>query len=285
MQKAYGKMFPYKKLYFLFVIFYFFSSLQGYRIKSYNLNKYPSSSFEYDCLHTSRTNISIPQAFTMCYRHKPVVTHATTWSNVFIGNLNEDWTKVESGLDFSIWVSGVWIATRDNGTNVWVAMGKGEGFELLAWRHTCLSIDFGNGRSVLYENGELQYEDTFEEYLQFRDKMPSHVNMISLGCAYGLFEESNVGVVTDFQLFGRSLSKGEMKDMTGCSRRLYGDILSWDLEPWIFNKTEGVSELEFLEFEKDVCYMEEKKDHIFPIKIPFLKTLKLCEKVSGKLFQ
>jgi hypothetical protein len=278
-------MFTTKKLFFLLLSCNFFSSLRGYNIKSYNLNKYPSASFEYDCLHTSRTNISIPQAFTMCYRHKPVVTHATTWSNVFIGNINEDWTEVDVGLDFSIWASGVWIATRDNGTTVWVAMGKGEGFELLAWRHTCLSIDLDDGRSVLYENGELQYEDTFDEYLQFRDKMPPYVNMISMGCAYGLFEDSNVGVVTDFQLFGRSLSKAEMKDMTGCNRRFYGDLLSWDLEPWIFNKTGDVSEVEYLEFEKDVCDMKEKKNHIFPIKIPFSKSLKLCKKVSGKLFQ
>ena len=174
---------------------------------------------------------------------------------------------------------------RDNGTTVWVAMGKVEGFELLAWRHTCLSIDFSDGRSVLYENGELQYEDTFEEYLQFKDKMPPYVNMISIGCAYGLFEDSNVGVVSDFQLFGRSLSKEEMKDMTACSRRFYGDILSWDQEPWIFNKTEGVSEVEYLEFEKDVCDMKEKNSHVFPMQIPFSKSLKLCEKVSGKLFQ
>ena len=164
-------------------------------------------------------------------------------------------------------------------------MGKGKGFDLLTWRHTCLSIDFRDGHSVLYENGELRYEDTFEEYLRFRDKMPSTVNMVSVGCAYGLYEDSNVGVVTDFQLFGKTLSGREMEDWTGCRRGFYGDIISWDLEPWYFNMTEGVSEVEFLDYDQDICDVKKKNNHIFPIKLAFSKSLILCEKVSGKVFQ
>ena len=176
-----------------------FVTVEGYKLESFNLNKYASSSFEFDCLHTTRTNISIPPSFTFCYRHKPVVTHARTWSTVFVGDLDENWTKVLRGFDFAIWPSGPWVGARNNGSTVWVAMGKGEGFELLSWRHTCLAISFVDGHSILYENGKLQYEDTFDEYLQFRDKMPSSVNMISVGCAYGLYKDSDVGVVTDFK--------------------------------------------------------------------------------------
>ena len=256
-----------------------------YKLKSFNLNKYSSSSssYEFDCVHTTRANISIPKSFTFCYRHKPVGTHDITWSNIFLGDLKEDWSEVEKGLDFAIWPSGPWVGAVDNGTTVWVAMGKGNGFELLAWRHTCLSISFVDGRLILYENGKLQYEDTFDEYIQF--KMPSSVKMISVGCAYGIYKESNVGVVTDFQLFSRILSKQEMENWTGCKKRLYGDLVSWDLENWFLNQTGDVSGVEYLDFEEDVCNMQDKSNHIFPLKTSFPKSLKLCEKVSGKLFQ
>ena len=61
--------------------------------------------------------------------------------------------------------------------------------------------------------------------------------MISLGCVNGIYKESDVGVVTDFQIFGRILSRQEMEDYTGCKNRFYGDIVNWDLEEWVFNKT------------------------------------------------
>ena len=263
---------------------------EGYKLKSYNLNKYLSSNFKFDCLHTSRTNITIPPSFTFCYRHKPVVTHSRIWGSVFIGNLNEDWTDVTSGFDFGIWSYGPWVAARHNGTVSWISMGKGEGFELLAWRHTCMTINFVDGKSSLYENGKLQFEDKSDELLEFGDKMPASVNMISVGCAHGLvdtydYKYSNVGQVTDFQLFGRILSKLEMEEWTGCSKRFQGDVIRWDSESWHFNMTEGVSEIDYLQFEQEVCDMREESNHIFPIQATFAKSLKLCDKVSGKLFQ
>ena len=263
----------------------FLIAIHGYKLKSYNLNKYSSSYFEHDCLHTAKTTIIIPLDITICYRHKPVSTHAETWSKYFLGNLTKDWTQVEKGFDFSIWPSGPWVGLRNNGTTTWVGMGEGNGFELLAWRHTCLSISFVDGHSLLYENGKLQYEDSFEEYILFSDNMDFSVNMISIGCAYGLYKDSDVGVVTDFQIFGRILPQLEMEEWTGCKKRLYGDIVNWDLEEWVFNKTDNISEVEYLEFDNDICHGSYYSNHVFPLSVTFQKALKLCEKVSGKLFQ
>jgi hypothetical protein len=262
-----------------------FIGTQGYKFKSYNLNKYSTTYYEHDCLHTNRTKILIPQDITICYRHKSVSTHAATWSTYFLGNLTEDWSQVEKGFDFSIWPSGPWVGLRSNGTTIWVGMGEGDGFELLAWRHTCLSISFIDGHSLLYENGKLQYEDIFEEYVLFRDNMPFSVNMISLGCAYGLYKDSDVGVITDFQIFGRILPRQDMEEWTGCKQRLYGDIVSWDSEDWFFNKTENISEVEYLEFDNNICQARNYSNHVFPLSVTFQKALKLCEKVSGKVFQ
>ena len=272
---------------FLLCSYIFFLAAEGYKIKSYNFNKYSTSDFKFDCLHTSRTNISIPKTISFCYRYKPVVTPTLKWVTVFVGNVNNNWTQgfeVDRGFDFAIWSYGPWVAARDNGSVVWISMGKGEGFELLAWRHSCLTINFDDGHSILFEDGQLQFEDTFDEYVEFKEKMPSSVNMISVGCSVGAYEDSNIGVVTDFQMFGRILTKQEMEEWTGCNKRISGDIISWDTENWYFNKTEGVSEIEYLEFDENICNVEEKSNHVFPIKASFQKALKLCEKVSGKMF-
>ena len=75
---------------------------------------------------------------------------------------------------------------------------------------------------------------------------------ISIGCVT-YWEDSHVGIVTDFQLFSRILSKQEMERWTGCQERLQGDIVSWDTEEWSFNQTGNGSTIEYLDFENNVC--------------------------------
>ena len=222
----------------------------------------------------------------MCDGYKPVITPSSPWSNVFVGNMKEDWSEVESGFDLSIWSYGPWIGARNNGSTVWVSMGTNTDFGLLAWRHTCLTINFDDGHSILYENGKLQFEDTFDEYIQFKDKMPFMPKIISIGCQYGQYRNARAQIVTDFQMFGRVLSNLEMEDWTNCAKRIPGDIVNWEIEDWFFNKTESenVSEIEELEFEKDICDMTGKSNHIFPLKTSIQKAFKLCEKVSGQLY-
>ena len=197
-----------------------------YQLKSYNLNKHSQDVFDFDCLHTTRETIPVPHAFTVCYRQKPISTHAPTWSKIFLGSLNDDRSKIENGLEFSIWSSGPWIGLRSNISTVWVGLGE-ESFDLLAWRHTCLSIDFVDGYSALAENGKLQVEGNYEEIVLFKRTLSFNMNIISVGCAFTVYKESDVGIITDFQMFGRTLSHQEMKDWTGCSRRIYGDIINW----------------------------------------------------------
>ena len=202
--------------------------------------------------------------------------------------MNEDWSEVESGFDLSIWSYGPWIGARNNGNTVWVSMGTNVDFGLLAWRHTCLSIDFDSGHSILYEDGKLQFEDTFDEYLEFKDKMTFSPKIISIGCLYGdsQYWNNRAQIITDFQMFGRVLTNKEMEEWTNCGRRFPGDIVNWDLEDWFFNKTESsnVSEVVNLEFEKDICEMSGESNHLFPWKTSIQKALNLCEKVSGQLF-
>ena len=118
--------------------------------------------------------------------------------------------------------------------------------------------------------------------------MPFMPKTISIGCHYGdqQYRNARAQIVTDFQMFGRVLSNQEMKDWTNCGKRIPGDIVNWELEDWFFNKTEteNVSEIEELEFEKDICDVTGKSNHIFPLKTSIQKALKLCEKVSGQLY-
>ena len=257
-------------------------------MKSYHLNKFSTSNFQPDCLHTTRSNISLPTMFTFCYRHKPIITHSNPWSNVFIGSMLPDWSEVETGFDLSIWSYGPWVGVRNNGSTVWVSMGTNVDFGVLAWRHTFFTINWDTGHSTLYEEGKLQFENTFTEYLEFKDKMTFSPKIISIGCLYGdhIYRNNRAQIVTDFQLFGRILSNSEMEEWTSCRNGMPGDIVNWKTENWVFNKSEtvNVSETEELDFEKDICDRSGKSNHIFPIKTSVQKAFNLCEKVSGQLF-
>lgn len=258
-------------------------------LPSYHLNKFSEKNFKEDCIHTMRPSFSLPQAFTFCYRHKPMITHSSPWSNVFFGNMTKDWDDALIGFDLSIWSYGPWIGARDNGNTVWVSLGTNVDFGLQAWRHTCLVINFEDGKSTLFENGVLQFEDKFEELVNFQDKMTFNPQMISIGCQYGAqqYRNARAQIITDFQLFGRILSHQEMASWTGCEKRLSGNIINWELETWFFNKTElnnSPSEIEMLDFEKDICERSGRSKHIFPIETSVQKAMVLCKKVSGELF-
>ena len=258
--------------------------VESSRVKSYHLNKYSTSDPEFDCVHTTRTRISIPRELSFCFRYKQV-RNSFKWSSIFLGNIHDNWTAIDIGIEFGVWSSVPWVGLKNNGDDVWVAIGKKGGFDMLTWRHTCIAISFDDGLSMFYENGELVSEDRFDEYIQFRNKMPSSVNLITVGCVHGAYKNTHPGLVTDFQLFDRILSRQEMQDWTSCKDRLQGGVVSWDAEDWAFNRTGNASEVEYLEFEGDICDVSDESNHLFPIQTTFKKSLMLCEKVSGKLLQ
>ena len=256
------------------------------KIKSYNMNKFATDSFDFDCLHTTESSIFIPSKITVCYRFKPISIHHSIYGTVFMGNFDANRTEVEIGFDYSVWASsGPWVGLREKGQSVvWVGMGDGD-FELLTWRHTCISINFEDGHSILFENGKKYMEGTFKEYVVFKEKMPEKVNFISLGCGPTFYKGSFVGVLSDLQIFGRILSTLEMKQWTGCRERLYGDVINWETENWSFNTTGNQSEVEYLDFNREICNTKSKSSHVFPLMVTFFKALEICKKVTGKLFQ
>ena len=256
--------------------------MSGTKLRVYNLNKFFTFSEQsVDCVHTSRVNISIPQEFTFCYRHKPAKMPGHS-GLIFIGNLDENW-KQTNGFVFGIWNSGPWLDVYEE-KSAWVALGTGGGIPfLLAWRHTCLTINLIDGQTILYENGKLQFETQSDYFFKLKDKIDS-LNMISLGCIFRKGYKT-IGPVTDFQLFNRTLSKKEMEEWTGCTKSLDGEIVNWDSEEWVFNKTGKMSEVEKLEFESNICDLSENSKHIIPVRLSFTQSLGFCEKLAGTIIE
>jgi hypothetical protein len=77
----------------IFLINILVFTVESYKVKTYNLNKFGTSEPQFDCLYTNRTNISIHQEFSFCFRHKQLRA-SDVWSQVFLGNYHEKWTMV-----------------------------------------------------------------------------------------------------------------------------------------------------------------------------------------------
>ena len=193
------------------------------------------------------------------------------------------------GFEYLNWNYEPWLAISQPGIDVpaWVPMGKKSEFNMLTWRHTCITLDIVSGASKVYENGRMLSENIDNQVKNFGNLVPDFVaNMITVGCFFSTFEgktHSDPGIVTDFHLFGRILSEQELQQWTGCEKRLLGDIVNWETENWFFNKTGDGSEVEYLEFGKEVCDTRDKSYHLFPVKATFKNSLDLCGKVSGQL--
>ena len=87
---------------------------------------------------------------------------------------------------------------------------------MLTWQHTCITLNLNDGSSIMYENGKLVAEKKFDVFVAFGKVYPGFLaSEISVGCVT-YWEVSHVGIVTDFQLFSRILSKQEMERWTGC---------------------------------------------------------------------
>ena len=76
--------------------------------------------------------------------------------------------------------------------------------------------------------------------------------------------------MTDFQIFGRTLTRQDMNEWTGCKQRVYGDIVNLDSKDWVFNKTDNIREVEYLDFENDICFARD-----YSMSVTFQKALQL----------
>ena len=156
---------------------------------------------------------------------------------------------------------------------------------MLTWLHTCFTMNSVDGSSTMYENGRLVSENKFKELKEFGEAVPEFVvTDINVGCKhFKNWKPSHTGIVTDFQLFGRILTNKELEKWTGCEERLEGDLVSWDSVEWSLHRNGNGSEVEYREFEKDVCDMRNMSYHFFPSRRSFKKSLELCDKIYGKL--
>ena len=130
--------------------------LDATKLKGYNLNKYTPYDSNFDCLHSTRKNISIPPEFSFCYRHKK--NHdGIFWGSIFVGNVGGNWRSHEMGFEYLNWNYQPWLAITSPGIDVrsWLPMGETFYFNMLTWRHTCITLDIVSGASIVYENGKL----------------------------------------------------------------------------------------------------------------------------------
>ena len=122
------------------------------------------------------------------------------------------------------------------------------------WRHSCFSINKKTGQVKLVENGVKYVDKISPEIVEWLKVITDKPRMFSLGCFYRKDKwMSMYGEVTDAQMFSRELTDKEMMDFTGCRSSLAGDMISWETEPWTLTSPGSSSQMELLDFERDVC--------------------------------
>ena len=140
---------------------------------------------------------------------------------------------MDHGLLFSVWDSGPWLALKSRGDSeyYWLSLGEDQ-FEqqLQVWRHSCISIDFTSGKLMFVENGKYLFSSFSKELINLGQSFDGIMDNIMVGCYYrpegSMGYMSMVGSVSDFHLFGRSLTEDEMVSMTNCSKFHKGDLIN-----------------------------------------------------------
>ena len=83
-------------------------------------------------------------------------------------------------------------------------------------------------------------------------------------------------------MFAEELSDSQMKAYTNCKEFLKGDLLSWNVIPWVLAGNRKVSELEYLDLQKEICTPQESSLILVPFplkKEPFGE--QMCSKMSS----
>ena len=142
----------------------FFSGIKSKQIKTYFLNK----KFDYknvlchtcpdiECLQSER-NYDVPDNITICTRWKPLSYQniRSFWNLALgIGNLNIYDGTIDDGIMYGVWESGPWLGLKMPGNSAMGWVGGGTTlYDLMVWRHTCMSISRTSGKFVLIENGD-----------------------------------------------------------------------------------------------------------------------------------
>ena len=101
-----------------------------------------------------------------------------------LGNMDSRGEILDSGLMFSVYESGPWVAFKypDNPTVWWIGGGK-ELFEMMEWRHSCISLSRATGRFKLVENGQIAADKYSDEIIKNMEKIPHEVRCTSRSVA------------------------------------------------------------------------------------------------------
>ena len=277
-------------------------------IATFNLNKYlpynmsftSSSDPEPECLF-ARGNFSVKPRHTICYRYK-AHSYAGPSKPGYVdllqfGRKKENVSDITEGYLWGTWpiddvTSNNWIGFPIRRTPVyaWKQLPPfKDHFIINVWKHQCLSIDFSTGEFKYILNGKPIYavKNIFDDFTEELDPFSDYFDFLSVGCAFqttGSKVKSLVGQFTDLQMFGSVLDERQMIAYTSCKEYMKGDLLSWDDIPWVLGGRRQLSELEYLDLEKDICIPLDSSLILLPFplkKEPHAE--QMCAKLSSSI--
>ena len=243
-----------------------------------------------ECLYTEGS-FDFSSELTICFRSRPV-SYVDTWHVgglvMSFGTMAQDWAKLEEGFYYGVWKTGPWIGIKSPGSDniAYLSGGAGYPYNLMVWRHTCFSLSRTTGRFRLVENGEKVWDKTTPEVVEWMKNLKLSAKVLTLGCLYrtvGTMKMSMFGSVTDAQVFNRGLKDEEMESITSCKENINGDIISWEANDWSLRSPFNTTEVEVLDFEKDICHQPEQGMILVPHKLSFQDSIHACARLSGEI--
>ena len=244
-----------------------------------------------ECLYTEGS-FDFPQEMSICFRSRPV-SYVDTWHVgglvMSFGTMASNWAKLEEGFYYGVWKTGPWIGIKLAGTDniAYVSGGGGYPYNLMVWRHTCLSLSRSTGRFKLVENGKKVWDKTTPEVVDWMKDLKSKAEHFTLGCLYrsvGTMKMSMYGSVTDAHVFNRTLEDEDMISFTSCEKsRVKGNVISWEANEWSLRSPFNTTVMEEYDLERDICNQPEQGLVLVPHKLSFKDSLHVCEKLSGKI--
>ena len=158
----------------------------------------------------------------------------------------------------------------------------------LDWYNLCVS--YNNGYITVIVDGEALIDEQFDSFSQIETTEISFNDTFTFGLCirdnYGPLQSLIRGMITDFNIWPKSVSKDEMVEFTtNCHFKMdvsLGPILSWSEVTIVKQGEMAKNRSEPL---LQVCGMKgnQKKSLILPIKMPYKDCKKSCEKLGGSL--
>ena len=200
------------------------------------------------------------------------------------GQMKEDFSDILEGYVLGNWPESEiilrhWLGIPTKNTPIFAWAGFPtfiDNFNTNVWKHQCFSIHFSTGELKYFLNEEKK--DVFKDFKEEIEKFPRYFDFISLGSKI----KSTVSQCTDMQMFAQELSESQMIAYTNCEEFLRGDMLSWGEIPWVLAGNRQVSELEYLDLQKQICSPQDSSLILIPFPLKKEKFgEQMCSKMSG----